>query len=101
MKQQQQPDMIAQVGQMINSIAKGQWSNPFLEHQADGIRADESDGTQQLDMLRQDERAIVLASAMLAIAGELRAINNSLAQLVEDNVLIASEALPLDGDGGQ
>lgn len=61
----QPPDMIAQAGELVKMLQQGQKiavaSSPF----------DTAD------------RAIVLASAILAVAAELRAIDNHLADLVD------------------
>lgn len=65
------PDMIAQVGEMLKRIADGGWATKTLGDLVNekAIRA---------EVAQADDRTIVLASAMLAIAGELREVNNSL-----------------------
>jgi hypothetical protein len=64
-----EPDMIAQVGTMINRIAGGSYT---VEHIGPGYDAD-------------DDRAVLVASAILAVAAELRAVRN---ELVDGNRIL-------------
>ena len=61
------PDMIAQAGELLNML---QQRKPI----AYGTDSDDLDA---------DDRAIVIASAVLAVAGELRELRNVLAMAME------------------
>lgn len=79
-----QVDMIAQVGEMLKRMARGDFSNTTIEAAAAAERMLEP---------MADDRAIVIASAVLAVAAELREINNSLAALaVPDKTFLSDGA---------
>jgi hypothetical protein len=61
----EEPDMIAQVGVMLKSISCGDWSSAT---------------TEQAGIDSEMDAMIVLASAILAVAAELRAVRNELVE---------------------
>jgi len=67
-----EPDMIGQVGQMLNRLAGGKWSNPA---HATAIGVTKSVAS---EVELAVENTMVLASAILAVAAELRAVRNEL-----------------------
>jgi hypothetical protein len=60
-----EPDMIAQVGAMIQSVSAADWSSHIAE-------------AAQLDS--DTDAMVVVASAILAVAAELRAVRNELVE---------------------
>jgi hypothetical protein len=69
-----EPDMIAQVGVMLTKMTHYEWVSSGLE-----AEANEADAG-KLAAIRRDERTIVVASAILAVAAELRAVRNELVE---------------------
>jgi len=70
------PDMMEQAGKLIRGLADGTWAS--------------SDGD------AEDDRIIVLASAILAVAGELRDIHNMLADVRDSNRAIGDSLAALN-----
>ena len=68
------PDMIAQAGELLRMLQHGDAiaSTPFAE---------------------EDDRAIVIASAILAVAGEIRELRNVLAMAMEDGTTYDNEPM--------
>lgn len=64
-----EPDMIAQVGEMIARLSAGEFTNPVIAANPDDV----------FDKA-EDDRSILVASAILAVAAELRAVRNELAE---------------------
>jgi hypothetical protein len=66
-----QPDMIAQVGAMLNRLAACEWASPTM---AAAITENDLD----IDEERITEATLVISSAVLAVAAELRDVANEL-----------------------
>jgi hypothetical protein len=68
----EEPDMIAQVGEMLARLSNGEWSTPAMEAMIDQLVDPDINFHTQVD------NTSVLASAILAVAAELRGVRNEL-----------------------
>lgn len=68
------PDLIAQVGEMLQRMARSEWSSAAMEATTSQWESDD----ERFSAMVAADNAIVVASAILAVAAELRDINNTL-----------------------
>ena len=72
----EQPDMIEQVGRMLTELADNRFAVPKLAHAACVAQtANERQDAQRADAV------VALASAVLAVAAELRSVHNVLHEI--------------------
>lgn len=71
-------DMIDQVGRMLSELADNRFAVPKLAHAADVADTP----NEREDALRADS-VVALASAVLAVAGEVREVRNAVVDIAE------------------